>query len=84
MNPQLIGVPQETIVLGKHSGRHALRERLAELGYMMADEELDKAFARFKDIADRKKEVTDLDLEALVKNEIRISKDLHLRHPFRR
>ncbi len=77
MNPQLIGIPQETIVLGKHSGRHALRERLAELGYMMADEELDKAFARFKDIADRKKEVTDLDLDALVKNEISISGDLY-------
>lgn len=77
MNPQLIGVPQENIVLGKHSGRHALRERLAELGYMMTDEELDKAFARFKDIADRKKEVTDLDLEAMVKNEIHISGDLY-------
>ena len=77
MNPELIGVPQENIVLGKHSGRHALRERLAELGYTIADTELDKAFTRFKDIADRKKEVTDLDLEALVKNEIHISGDLY-------
>lgn len=77
MKPELIGVPQENIVLGKHSGRHALRERLAELGYTVDDAELDKAFTRFKDIADRKKEVTDLDLEALVKNEIHISGDLY-------
>jgi 2-isopropylmalate synthase len=77
MNPQLIGVPQDSIVLGKHSGRHALRERLSELGYSMADEELDKAFVRFKEIADRKKEITDLDLEALVKNEIHIAGDIY-------
>jgi len=77
MNPELIGASRNNIVLGKHSGRHALRERLAELGYTLKDEELDKAFARFKEIADRKKEVTDLDIEALVKNEIRISGDLY-------
>lgn len=77
MNPELIGIPQANIVLGKHSGRHALRERLAELGYALSDAELDKAFARFKELADRKKEISDLDLEALVKNEIRLSADLY-------
>lgn len=77
MNPELIGASRDNIVLGKHSGRHALRERLAELGYSLKEDELDKAFARFKEIADRKKEVTDLDIEALVKNEIRISGDLY-------
>ncbi len=77
MNPDLIGVPQENIVLGKHSGRHALKERLSELGYMLADDGLDMAFARFKEIADRKKVISDLDLDALVKNEIRISGDLY-------
>jgi len=77
MNPELIGIPQTNIVLGKHSGRHALRERLAELGYTLTDAELDKAFARFKELADRKKEITDLDLEALVKSEIRLSADLY-------
>jgi len=77
MNPELIGVPQEKIVLGKHSGRHALRERLVELGYTLGDAELDRAFDRFKELADRKKEITDLDLEALVKNEIRLATDLY-------
>lgn len=77
MNPELIGVPQEKIVLGKHSGRHALRERLVELGYTLGDAELDRAFDRFKELADRKNEITDLDLEALVKNEIRLATDLY-------
>jgi len=77
MNPELIGLPQSNIVLGKHSGRHAFRERLAELGYILQDEELDKAFARFKELADRKKEITDRDLEAIVKNEIRLVPELY-------
>jgi 2-isopropylmalate synthase len=72
MNPQLIGLSQNNIVLGKLSGSHAFRERLAELGYLLTDEELTKAFARFKALADRKKEITDRDLEALVKNEIKV------------
>ncbi len=66
MSPELIGISTNNIVLGKHSGRHAFRERLKELGFALTDFELDKAFEKFKDIADRKKEITDSDLEAIV------------------
>jgi len=70
-----------TLVLGKLSGRHALRERLAQLGYQLDEEELKRAFVRFKDLADRKREVTDRDLEAIVADE-RTNADeaFHLEH----
>ncbi|MBE3581418.1 MAG: 2-isopropylmalate synthase [Thermoanaerobacteraceae bacterium] len=71
MNPAMIGLVQSNIVLGKHSGRHALRSRLAELGYTLTEAELDKAFQRFKELADRKKEISDRDLEAIVEHEVR-------------
>lgn len=71
MNPAMIGLVQSNIVLGKHSGRHALRTRLAELGYNLTEAELDKAFQRFKELADRKKQVTDRDLEAIVEHEVK-------------
>ncbi|MDA8234282.1 MAG: 2-isopropylmalate synthase [Clostridia bacterium] len=71
MNPELIGLSVNNIVLGKHSGRHAFRDRLKELGYALSDEELGKAFVRFKNLADRKKEISDQDLEAIVEEEIR-------------
>ncbi|NLC78071.1 MAG: 2-isopropylmalate synthase [Clostridia bacterium] len=71
MNPATIGLTVNNIVLGKHSGRHAFRERLKELGFNLDEEALNKAFERFKDLADRKKEITDRDLEALVEDEIR-------------
>lgn len=71
MNPALIGLVQSNIVLGKHSGRHALRTRLAELGYNLTEAELDKAFQRFKELADRKKQITDRDLEAIVEHEVK-------------
>ena len=58
-----------TLVLGKLSGRHALRERLAQLGYQLDGEDLKRAFVRFKELADRKREVTDRDLEAIVADE---------------
>ncbi len=76
MNPQLIGLPQSNIVLGKLSGRHAFRERLAELGHILDGGNLNRAFERFKALTDRKKEITDRDLEALVKNEIRATPEL--------
>jgi len=72
MNPATIGMTVNNIVLGKHSGRHAFRQRLAELGYKLSEEALEKAFTRFKDLADRKKEITDRDLEAIVEDQIRI------------
>jgi 2-isopropylmalate synthase len=70
MRPETVGVTQTRLVLGKHSGRHALKKRLAELGFALNEAELDKAFARFKDLADKKKTITDADLEALVADEL--------------
>ena len=71
MSPELVGVKTSNLVLGKHSGRHAFKERMSELGYELDDEELNRAFVRFKDIADKKKEVTNEDLEALVTDQVR-------------
>jgi len=70
MKPETVGVNASRLVLGKHSGRHALKARFIELGYTLNDDELDQAFARFKDLADKKKVITDADLEALVSDEI--------------
>jgi 2-isopropylmalate synthase len=75
MKPADVGFTDSDLVLGKHSGRHALRTRLEELGYRLTDVELDEAFHRFKDLADKKKDVTALDLEALVGEEIRERQD---------
>ncbi len=69
MRPEDVGVNQSKLVLGKHSGRHALRTRLAEMGHSLDDVEMDKAFARFKELADRKKVIADADLEALIADE---------------
>ncbi len=68
MTPETVGLSQSRLVLGKHSGRHALRVRLRELGYEVTDEELKDVFVRFKDLADAKKTVTDADLEALMQD----------------
>jgi 2-isopropylmalate synthase len=69
MRPEDVGVSQSNLVLGKHSGRHALHARLAEMGHALDDVELEKAFTRFKELADRKKVITDADLEALIADE---------------
>jgi 2-isopropylmalate synthase len=66
MQPEDIGRPSNKLVLGKHSGRHALAARLRELGFDLAGGDLDSAFKKFKDLADRKKEVYDEDLMAIV------------------
>jgi 2-isopropylmalate synthase len=71
MNPAMIGLVVNNIVLGKHSGRHAFKQRLEELGYSLSEQEMEKAFNRFKDLADRKKELSDKDLEAIVAAEAR-------------
>lgn len=70
MNPAMIGLVSNNIVLGKLSGRHAFRYRLEQLGFKLSDAELEKAFERFKNLADRKGEVTDKDLEAIVEEEM--------------
>jgi 2-isopropylmalate synthase len=78
MRPEDVGVNQTKLVLGKHSGRHALRNRLAEMGHSLDEVELDKAFARFKELADRKKVITDLDLEAVIADEFYKPRDVYL------
>ncbi len=70
MTPESIGVSKSTLVLGKHSGRHAFRERLKEMGYELSEEDLNRAFKRFKDLADKKKTVFDEDIEAIIIDEI--------------
>ena len=59
MSPESVGISRSTLVMGKHSGRHAFRERLKEMGYELNDADLNKAFEKFKLLADRKKEVKD-------------------------
>ena len=76
MDAQSIGLTDNQIVLGKHSGRNAFRSRLKELGFELSETDLNKAFLRFKDVADKKKEVSDWDLEALVNDEIRQAPEL--------
>jgi 2-isopropylmalate synthase len=66
MTPRSIGRPSNELVLGKHSGRHAFRERLLELGFALEGEEFERAFKRFKDLADKKKSIFNEDLEAIV------------------
>ncbi|HEX7055896.1 MAG TPA: 2-isopropylmalate synthase [Bacilli bacterium] len=70
MRPETIGLKESKLVLGKHSGRHAFREKLADLGYTLDDEQLNAAFAKFKELADRKKEVTDEDIRSLVEEKM--------------
>lgn len=77
MRPEDVGVSQTKLVMGKHSGRHALRSRLAEMGHSLDEVELDKAFTRFKELADRKKVITDLDLEALITDEFYRPRDVY-------
>lgn len=69
MTPESVGWSHSQLVLGKHSGRHALKSRLAELGYSVEGDALMQIFERFKDLADAKKTVTDADLEALMADE---------------
>ncbi|SDE16359.1 2-isopropylmalate synthase [Desulfuromonas thiophila] len=70
MTPESIGLNQNKLVLGKHSGRHAFNQRLQQLGYELSKDDMQKAFVRFKALADVKKEIFDEDLEAIVADEI--------------
>jgi 2-isopropylmalate synthase len=70
MNPQDVGLPQTELVLGKHSGRHALRQRILELGYHLNEDQLQRVFEGFKTLADRKKLIYDADIEALCETQI--------------
>jgi len=66
MRPEEVGFAKSQLVLGKHSGRHALKERLVSLGYVLDDKQVDKVFQDFKVLADKKKDIYDADIEALV------------------
>ncbi|MBU3949652.1 MAG: 2-isopropylmalate synthase [Proteobacteria bacterium] len=76
MKPETIGLNRNKMVLGKHSGRHALRAHLNDMGYVLSVEELDKLFIKFKELADRKKHVLDEDLEVLVAEGLLQTKDV--------
>ncbi len=79
IDPRTVGIPASSLVLGKLSGRHAFRERLAELGYSLSEEDLSRAFTVFKELADKKKEVTDRDIESIIAQELRtVSEVYHL------
>jgi len=79
MDPKDVGITGSSLVLGKLSGRHAFKERLAELGYSLDEEDLNRAFQGFKDLADKKKEVTDKDIESVVAQQKRtVSEVYHL------
>lgn len=70
MNPEDVGLARTELVLGKHSGRHALRQRIRDLGYHLDESQLNKVFDAFKALADRKKEIYDADVEALAETQI--------------
>jgi 2-isopropylmalate synthase len=70
MSPDTIGLKESKLVLGKHSGRHAFREKLIDMGYTLNDEQVNVAFAKFKDLADKKKEVSDEDIRALIEEKL--------------
>jgi 2-isopropylmalate synthase len=76
MDPATIGIPQSDLVLGKHSGRHAFKDRVTQLGYTLNDEQVQAAFVKFKTLADKKKEVFDEDIEALVDDQLEIAHGL--------
>jgi len=70
MSPELIGLQGDQLVLGKHSGRHALKSRLQDLGFDIKNSELEKVFQRFKQLSDKKKEITDIDLIVIAEEEL--------------
>lgn len=76
MRPEDVGIPSSALVLGKHSGRHAFRERIKEMGFELTDDEIELAFKKFKSLADKKKEVYDEDIESIITEDI-----LKLRFP---
>jgi 2-isopropylmalate synthase len=76
MDPATVGIPKSSLVLGKHSGRHAFRDRVMQLGYRLGEEQFEQAFTKFKALADKKKEVFDEDLEALVDEQLEVASGL--------
>ncbi len=77
MDAASIGLTSNKLVMGKHSGRHAFKKHLEELGYHLIEEELARAFQAFKDLADKKKNITERDIEALMADEIRTAHETY-------
>ncbi len=77
MDPKTVGIPSSSLVMGKLSGRHAFKEHLAELGYSLKEEDLNRAFTAFKELADKKKGVTDRDIESVVAEEQRTVSEVY-------
>jgi len=77
MTPQSVGLDKSNLVIGKHSGSHAFKDRVQTLGYNLSDEELKKVFSSFKDLADNKKEIFDEDIEALIAEKVLRAPDLY-------
>jgi 2-isopropylmalate synthase len=75
MTPESVGLRESSLVMGKHSGRHAFREKLKEMGYELGENAFEDAFQRFKDLADRKKNVFDEDIETIVDQEVASAHD---------
>ena len=71
MNPEDVGVPVTDLVIGKHSGKHAFKDVVEQMGYTLTDEQLEEYFTRFKEVADRKKLITRYDIEVLLRDETR-------------
>lgn len=82
MTPESVGLTESQMVLGKHSGRHAFDARTKQLGFSLSPEEINKAFVRFKNLADQKKTISDFDIEALVHNEFWTSKQIYTLEQF--
>jgi 2-isopropylmalate synthase len=81
MDPKSVGIPSSSLVLSKVSGRHAFKERLSELGYTLSGEDFDRAFQDFKRLADKKRDITDRDIESLIAEELRtVTEVYHLDH----
>src|SRR4029079_192889 len=76
MDPAHVGIPANSLVLGKHSGRHAFNDRVSQLGFTLTDEQVEAAFTKFKALADKKKEVFDEDIEALVDEQLELDQKL--------
>jgi 2-isopropylmalate synthase len=73
MNPAHVGIPANSLVLGKHSGRHAFKDRVQQLGYTLNEQQIESAFVKFKALADKKKEVFDEDIEAIIDDQLELA-----------
>ena len=82
MTPDSVGIPKTSLVLGKLSGRHAFRERVKDLGYRLSEADLELAFKQFKQLADKKRDIYDEDIESIVQSAgipVKRAFDVHLR-----